>query len=129
MTEPEEENKYRIITMDDPEWSTTPRVEYKMSEEMKAKNDRDYPRRYNPYFDSVEYLNRASYLRNNCHYCAEEFFLISPYREKGKNPYNEGFIVKPEKSKLKKLVFSCRKCYVDLCNKDEHVWINGLKDG
>ena len=37
MTEPEED-KYRIVTMDDPEYYKLPRVEYKMSEEMKAKN-------------------------------------------------------------------------------------------
>ena len=99
-----------MYTMDDPEYYKIPPVEYKMTDEMKARNDQDYPTRYDPYFNPEEYLNKASYLIYKCHYCTEEFFLISPYRSKGMNPYNEGLMVRPENSKNKKVVFACRPC-------------------
>lgn len=73
--------------------------------------------------------NIASYLRYKCHYFNDTFFLISPYREKGKNPYNEGFMVKPEISKNKSVVFACRPCLLDIHNRRESVWIHGYKDG
>ena len=115
--EKEERKRNGIYTMDDPEYSTIPPVEYKMSEKQIKQLDIDYPP-----------PDKASYLRFKCHYSGEEYFLISPYRSRSMNPYNEGFMVKPEFSKLKSVVFSCRSCYKDLCDKDEHVWINGIKD-
>jgi hypothetical protein len=112
--------KHRMDTMDGPiEWEDDiPPTPVKTPEERAEELDRIYP-----------HPNKASYLRYKCHYCTEEYFLISPYREKGKNPYNEGFMVKPEVSKLKNVVFACRSCLLDLHNRRESVWINGYKDG
>jgi hypothetical protein len=45
------------------------------------------------------------------------------------NPYNEGFMVKSENSKNKNVVFACRPCLLDIHNRRELVWINGVKDG
>ena len=35
------------------------------------------------------------------------------------NPYNEGFMVRPENSKNKNVVFACRPCLLDIHNRRE----------
>jgi hypothetical protein len=110
----------RMYTMDDDEYYKIPPVEYKMSKEQSEQLDKDYPP-----------PDKASYLRYPCQFCNELFFLISPYRSKGMNPYSEGFMVKYKNSKRKTKVPTptCRKCLLDLCNRDESVWISGYKEG
>jgi hypothetical protein len=47
------------------------------------------------------------------------------------NPYSEGFMVRYKDSKKNKVspTPTFRKCLLDLCNRDESVWITGYKDG
>jgi hypothetical protein len=106
----------KIRTLDDPDWDGQPFDYTKTSEELEAEEvelDRQYP-----------HPKIASYLKYTCHYCTKKYFLISPYRGKNMNPYNEGFMVLPEVSKNKNVVFACRSCLLDLHNRRESVWIN-----
>ncbi|HJY11113.1 MAG TPA: hypothetical protein VJ250_09180, partial [Nitrososphaeraceae archaeon] len=63
------------------------------------------------------------------HWSKRDFFIykgvltlalgISCYRSKDMNPYNEGFMVRPENSKNKNVVFACRPCFLDIHNRRE----------
>jgi hypothetical protein len=54
---------------------------------------------------------------------------MSHLRSKVMNPYSEGFIVKYKDSKRKTITPTCRKCLLDLTNRNESVWINKYRDG
>jgi hypothetical protein len=120
-TEMTKKYKYRLGTMDGHiEWEEdAPELPPMTPEQIAEELDRMYPR-------SKE---KASYLQYPCSFCTEKFFLISPYRSRGMNPYSEGFMVRYKNSKKNKVTPTCRKCLLDLCNRNESVWISGYKDG
>jgi hypothetical protein len=110
-----EKPKFRIITLDDPNWDGKPFDYTKTPEELEeeaAELERLYP---DP--------SKASYLKYTCHYCYHnKFYLFSPFRSANMNPVSEGFIKIPKT--IKKPTPICRECILELSRRNESFRMN-----
>jgi hypothetical protein len=110
-----EKRKFRIITLDDPNWDGKTFDYTKTPEELEAEAaelERLYP---DP--------SKATYLKYTCHYCdGNKFYLFSPFRSKNMNPTSDGFIIISDTSK--KVTPVCRSCILELSRRNEPFRMN-----
>jgi hypothetical protein len=61
----------------------------------------------------------ASYLRYQCHYCNNPFYLVEPIRDRGLNRLHGGFIL----VFTKRLIPTCRNCILEMSRRNESISI------